>query len=433
MKNGIRVYNVYPKLIGSMYRWMSHFDRIGTMHFDWVYVNPIHEPGLSGSDYAVKDYYLYHPLYVTGDYNYKELQTQKPKGDALLHKVCREANRRGMNMMMDIVINHTSIDSPLIKTHPDWYVWENGNVKHPGAKEDDGWVMWGDLAQINNADSPDRDPLWRYWLDMVLHYAGLGIRGFRCDAAYHVPGDLWRFLIPRVKEQYPDVIFLGETLGCTPDQTIAVAEAGFDCIVNSFKWWDFRESWFPEQHRQVADRTFTLAFPENHDTVRFAEEYHNNDRLAVMKYAVAAYICSSVAITVGFEYGFRRKIDVVNINPMWWEPVNYDISGEIAAINRIKSRYPVLQEERAFERYQFNDGALFGFTKESRNGQEKIMVIANPDEHSWHTAYVDNMYGVMGSEQVQDLSHGHKMEHVPNNLEYNLKPGEVKLFYAKRT
>ncbi len=433
MKKGIRVYNLYPKLIGSMYRWISHFDRIHAMHFNWIYVNPIHEPGLSGSDYAVKDYYLYHPLYVTGDYNYKGLNTQKKQGDTLLRKVCREAQRRGMNMMMDIVINHTSIDSPLIERHPEWYVRdEHGNIKHPGAMDGDSWVTWGDLAQINNAHSSDRDNLWKYWLDMVLFYAGLGVRGFRCDAAYHVPSELWRFLIPRVKEKYPDVIFFGETLGCTPHQTIEVAEAGFDYIVNSFKWWNFREDWFLEQYRQSVGRVQSLAFPENHDTVRFAEEYHGNKTLAVMKYAVGAYICSSIAITVGFEYGFRRKIHVVDINPMWWEPVHYDISSEIAAINTIKASYDVLQEDNVFDEYQFHDGALFGFTKQRRDGQEKIMVIVNPDENYWHSAYVDNLHGVLGSNRVQDISHGHKMDQVPNNLEYNLQPGEVKLFYAKR-
>ncbi len=150
-----------------------------------------------------------------------------------------------------------------------------------------------------------------------------------------------------------------------------------------------------------------------------------------MKYAVAAYICSSVAITVGFEYGFRRKIHVVDINPLWWEPVHYNISAEITEINRIKSSYDILQEDRMIEIFRFHDDMLFGFTKESVNGREKILVIANPDGHSWHSAYVNGMYNLMGSDRIQDVSHGHKMEQVPDNLTYHLQPGEVKLFYVR--
>jgi hypothetical protein len=38
----------------------------------------------------------------------------------------------------------------------------------------------------------------------------------------------------------------------------------------------------------------------------------------------------------------------------------------------------------------------------------------------------------MRSEKVQDISRGHQMAAVPEFLEYNLHPGEVKLFHVKR-
>ena len=161
-------------------------------------------------------------------------------------------------------------------------------------------------------------------------------------------------------------------------------------------------------------------------------QVNGNKNLAIMKYAVAAYFCSSIATTIGFEYGFRKKIDVVKTNPMWWEPAHYDISWEIAEINRIKSSYAVLQEDNIIFPYQFSDEKLFGFTKDSLSGKEKILLIANPDGDNWHAAYVHGMYGLMGSHLVFDISHGHKMDHVPDNLEYHLPPGEVKLFYVKR-
>ena len=46
-----------PLLVGSVQDWSGHLARIAGMQFDWVFLNPIHYPGFSGSLYAVKDPY----------------------------------------------------------------------------------------------------------------------------------------------------------------------------------------------------------------------------------------------------------------------------------------------------------------------------------------------------------------------------------------
>ena len=51
---------------GPVPAWSDHLDRIAGMAFDWIYVNPFHYPGFSGSLYAVKDFYRLHPLMQDG-------------------------------------------------------------------------------------------------------------------------------------------------------------------------------------------------------------------------------------------------------------------------------------------------------------------------------------------------------------------------------
>lgn len=433
MRKGIRVYNLYPKLVGSMEKWIENFDRIKEMNFDWIYVNPFNTPGFSGSDYAIKDYYLYHPLFVTGKMDFSNLEEQRLKGDELLKKVCKEANDRNMNIMMDLVINHTAVDSPLTKTKPEWYEKKaDGTIKNPGAMDGDQWIEWGDLAQIDNANSSDREGLWEYWLDMTMYYADLGIRGFRCDAAYHIPSKLWSFLISLVKSKYPDVIFVAETLGCQPSELMETADAGFDIVMNSFKWWDLKADYFLRDYKDWAGKYPSLTFPENHDTIRYAQETNGNRNMAIMKYALGAYFSSSIAITLGFEYGFKRKIDVVKTNPDWMEEENYDISKEISEINKIKLSYNVLQEDNMIDMYVFENENIYGFTKKSLDGREKIFVIVNKDAHNIQTAYVNDMKYVMENEEIKDISHGYKISEISNNLEYRLNPGEVKIFYSKK-
>ena len=63
---------------------------------------------------------------------------------------------------MDLVINHTAKDSPLTIEHNDWYQKkETGEIKSPGAWHNNNFIEWGDLATIDNANSPSKKYLWK--------------------------------------------------------------------------------------------------------------------------------------------------------------------------------------------------------------------------------------------------------------------------------
>ena len=175
----------------------------------------------------------------------------------------------------------------------------------------------------------------------------------------------------------------------------------------------------------------SLAFPENHDTERFAKEYGTKDK-AIATYAIQSYFSSSIAITTGFEYGFTKKIDVVTTNPLDWEEGTYDITDEIKRINKIKSTYKILQEDSKVYIYDFHNNKVFGYIRESNDGEENILVIANLCETEGVEFYVPNLYNLLRSERVLDISHGHRMERVADEINYYLQPNEVKIFYAKK-
>ena len=94
---GPRIYNLFPLLAGPVPQWSDHLERIAAMAFDWVFVNPFHYPGFSGSLYAVKDYYRLHPL----------LAADGADPESLLKGFTRAAAKRRIAVMMDLVINHT--------------------------------------------------------------------------------------------------------------------------------------------------------------------------------------------------------------------------------------------------------------------------------------------------------------------------------------
>ena len=371
MSEGPRIYNLFPLLAGPLPRWRPHLERAAAMGFTWIFVNPFHESGFSGSLYSVKDYYRLDPRLQDG--------TGRP-AEEQLRGMLGEAARLGLAVMMDLVINHTAFDSPLAREHPDWYKRDaTGQIIHPSATDGEQRVVWRDLAEVDNAGSPDRDALWDYWRKLALHYAGLGFRGFRCDAAYQVPGALWRDLIGTVKARQPEVLFIAETLGCAPEETVATARAGFNFIFNSSKWWDFREAWCLEQYEKTAPVVSSISFPESHDTPRLATELHGDQQAVLQRYAFAAVFSTGVMLPMGFEYGFQKRLHVVQTTPADWEAPRWDLTGAIAAVNRTKATILALNEDGLLRPVDLGNPQLFGFRKRTRDGREEVLVVLNLD------------------------------------------------------
>lgn len=335
------IYNLFPRLVGPTTRWIEHAKRAREMEFNWLYLNPWHYPGFSGSLYAPKDFRRLNPAFLPPGADELSLE---PLDEALA-----QISELGLRPMMDLVINHTSKDHPLVEEHPEWYVRDaRGEVVSPFVREahDPTQItVWGDLAEIDNENSPDREGLWSYWAELVRDGLKLGFRGFRCDAAYKVPGALWKYLIEEAREVDPEAQFFAETLGAPVEQVLQLREAGFDYFFNSSKWWNFREKWALDQHAAFGRIAPSVAFPETHDTDRLAAESGGNPAVQRQRYAFAAAFSAGVMMPLGYEFGFRKKVDVVETKPSDWERRHFDLRPFVERVNRLKLDHTVLQGE----------------------------------------------------------------------------------------
>src|SRR3954471_10169683 len=155
---GPRIYNLFPLLVGTVAAWRAELPRIARMEFDWVYVNPFHEAGFSGSLYAIKDPFRLDPRF-------------RDKGalrdDAQIKGFTNEAARLGLKVMADLVINHTSKDALLAQNRPEVYVRDdNGELVSPYAIDPvDPTIKteWGDLAELDYSRDDAREFLIGYW------------------------------------------------------------------------------------------------------------------------------------------------------------------------------------------------------------------------------------------------------------------------------
>ncbi len=413
------IYNLFPLLAGTFTDWPKHLERAARMGFNWIFVNPIQLPGSSGSLYSIADYFAFNPLLVDS--------TSGKTAPEQVKEVIRHAERLGLHMMVDLVINHCSADSELLDTHPEWFVWEGkGRVAHPFCNEDGKKVVWKDLAQFDHKHSRDREGLFGFFLDIMRYLTELGFKGFRCDAAYQLPKSLWERLIRETRKFAPDTVFFAETLGCTPDLTRKTARAGFDYIFNSSKWWDFKANWLMKQYALTRDIAPSISFPESHDTVRLCEELDGNVAGLKQRYLFAALFSAGIMMPIGFEFGFRKKPHVVKTRPEDWETTDIDLSSFITRVNRLKSEHPLFQTDAPAEILQHDNSKVLLMWRAATNaGQEEALLILNKDIHGRRHFHSDNLQEfVQGKAPFVDSSPETALDYIPSPFDYELQPGQ---------
>ncbi|WP_256756668.1 alpha-amylase family glycosyl hydrolase [Cohnella sp. WQ 127256] len=166
---------------------LDYLDRLG---IDGLWLMPI-QPSPSYHGYDVTDYYGINPEYGTLD-DFKRL--------------IAEAHKRDIRILMDLVVNHTSVEHPWFvdsakdKESPyrDWYTWADdaesakpsdgatGNAAwHPSENGQYLGIFWEGMPDLNFDNPKVREEMisiGQYWLKE-------GVDGFRLDAAKHIFGD----------------------------------------------------------------------------------------------------------------------------------------------------------------------------------------------------------------------------------------------------
>ena len=145
-----------------------------------IWLLPIH-PSPSTHGFDVTDYYAVNPDYGTMDE---------------FRNLVREAHRRGIRIIIDLVVNHTSNQHPwfIQSQNPNsafrnWYIWSDTDPGFKGFWGQEVWHLlngeyyysffWAGMPDLNytNPDvSAEMEQITRFWL------TDIGIDGFRLDA-----------------------------------------------------------------------------------------------------------------------------------------------------------------------------------------------------------------------------------------------------------
>ncbi|MHB9134349.1 MAG: alpha-amylase family glycosyl hydrolase [Armatimonadota bacterium] len=415
MSKSLTIYNLFPRLYPNIHAWTDDLERIAGMGFNCIFLNPLHLPGYSGSLYSVYDYYRYNPTFFSHAEPEEELRQFLAR--------CREMD---IDVIMDLVANHTAIDSPLTLEHRDWYALEwHGEIMRPFCYDNGNKVVWEDLGKLDHLGTPDRRELWNYFLGVCRHALRLGFTGFRCDAAYQVPGEFWEFLITTLKAEFPHTHFLAESLGCPMEDTYALADRGFDYIFNSSMWWDLRDRWCLDAYTATCDRVSSVSFAETHDTARLMAAVGGHEPAFLQRLYFSAFFSKGFMAVSGMEYGFTRQPHVVHTTPADWEDTGRDYSGRIARALAIKRRLAPLHQEGPVEFAPLPSDRITGLLK-SWQGKKALLMINTDAHHPAEMPPVD-LKSLLGP-GVLDLSPETRIPGYLDQWNIPLRSGEVKVF-----
>jgi alpha-glucosidase len=193
------IYQVYPRSfqdadgdgIGDLAGVRARLPYVQALGAEAVWLSPFYRSPMADFGYDVSDHCDVDPRFGTlADF------------DAL----AEEARRLGLRLILDYVPNHTSIEHPWFRAHPDRYLWHDGTPDTPPTN----WVSnfggpawsWDERrgAWYYHAYLPEQPDLnWRNpdvraaMLDVLRFWCDHGADGFRVDALRQcIKDDRWR-------------------------------------------------------------------------------------------------------------------------------------------------------------------------------------------------------------------------------------------------
>lgn len=394
------------------------------MGFTHIYINPIFETGFSKSLYAPKDFMKISEEFMDLD---SELSAMEQLREFIV--ACHEY---GLKVILEIILTHVAIDSEMIFEHPEWFKYENGNLKKYSLRDKERWFEWGDLVEFDNEGSRKKEELWQYWENIAKHYIELGVDGFKAEAAYKVPAELWKRIILFSKEINSNFTFIAENLGATFGEMISLSRAGFDYMFTSLRWWDFKSAWLLEQHYEMKEFVEFISFPEYYNIDRLASIHKKNINAQKAWYVLAALFNKGVMMCHGYEFGYINKMDIINSSDEDYETKNFDIREFIRKVNNLKKDYEIFNEENDIYIINSDNQNLFAYKKVSLNKKEEILFIMNRNFENEEEVCFNNLKTIIDLPIMTDISPEFPQEFVPETYYYKLSPGEVKILHGRK-
>jgi alpha-glucosidase len=189
---GGTIYHVYPRSfqdasgdgVGDLAGVRSRLGYLSWLGVDALWLSPFYVSPMADFGYDVSDHCDVDPLFGSLE-----------DFDALVS----DAHRLGLRVILDYVPNHTSIEHPWFRDHPEFYLWRDQPNNWASVFGGSAWTRSGDRFYYHAylPEQPDldwrRDDVRRAMLAVLEFWCEHGADGFRIDALRQTIKDAaWR-------------------------------------------------------------------------------------------------------------------------------------------------------------------------------------------------------------------------------------------------
>lgn len=328
--------------IGDINGVVAKLDYLQELGIEGIWLMPIH-PSPSYHKYDVTDYYNIDPVYGSLD-DFTNL--------------LKEAHKRGIKILIDLVVNHTSSRHPwflaaqkdLNSPFRSYYTWK----KTLKISEHSGWHLnnghnkeyyfghfSSEMPDLNYDNPKVREEIIKighYWIGKI------GVDGFRIDAAQHIYPQhdkncqWWMKFRQEMESVNKEVLLVGEIWSNSTIiapylknslQSAFNFDLGYKIIEVVKKGYDSGLAVFHEKIRELyrsqSENYIDATFITNHDQNRIMSEFRSNIDKAKMAASLLFTLPGSPFIYYGEEIGMKGKKPDENIRePFIWNKKKKD-------------------------------------------------------------------------------------------------------------
>ena len=196
-------YQIYPKSfqdttgsgVGDLKGIISRLDYLETLGIDGIWLSPVCQSPQVDNGYDISDYCAIDPMFGTMED---------------MEKLIREAKKRGISIILDLVLNHSSHRHPWFREalksrdnpYHDYYIWRDGDGINPpnDMRATFGGSAWTWVPHLGQwyfhqfaVEQPDlnwENPAMRRELyDSIRFWVDKGVEGFRLDVIDQIGKD----------------------------------------------------------------------------------------------------------------------------------------------------------------------------------------------------------------------------------------------------
>ena len=405
-------YELFPRSFGGFAGVERALPELAALGFDVLYFPPIHPIGVThrkgknnaltagpddpGSPWAIGAKAGGHTAIAP------ELGTL-----ADFESLVAAAAEHDLEIALDLALQ-CSPDHPWLTEHPDWFQRRpDGTLKYA----ENPPKRYQDIYNLN-FQSSDWRALWKALLDVVLTWAGRGVRIFRVDNPHTKPVAFWSWLIREAQAVHPDLVFLSEAF-TRPAMMATLAKAGFSQSYTYFTWRNTRTE-LTEYVWQLTIGDLPQFFRPNFftNTPDILTEYlqHGGRPAFEARLVLAATLSPSYGIYSGFENleGTPREPGSEEyLDSEKYELKARALDGEllplVARLNEIRRANPALQRLANITFLETENEQLIAYAKGSAANTVVVCVNLDPKSAQVGLVTIPPSLGLPATFAVTDL------------------------------